>query len=337
MFVQLVRSLPCPRALCFAFCAVLAPTLPSAFAQAQWKPDRTVEVVVPSAAGGGNDKSARIMQKIWKDLGIVEAQVVNKVGGGGALAYTYVSQKTGDGNYIALAQAGLNTNHIQGRSPLHYTDMTPLAFVGNEPVGLAVRTDSPYKTLKDLVAQLKKDPQSVSMSTGSTRGAVNHFTLALLAKEAGVDPNKLKIVVFGGGSEAVTNVLGGHIDAMAVAINNAIPHHKAGTMRVLAISSAKRSEDLPNVPTFREQGFDVVLDGWTVFMGPKGMAPAQVAYWEQAFSKAVNNPQWKQYLDQNSWEWGYRNSRDTAAYLKQDYDMSRRLLTELGMAAKPEK
>ena len=318
-----------------AFTAALSALFAATPAAAQWKPDRPIELIVGSAAGGGNDKSARVMQKIFKDVGLAEVNVVNRVGGGGAVAYTYVSQKTGEGSSIALAQAGLNTNHIAGRSPLHYTDMTPLAFVGNEPVGLAVKADSPYRTLKDLVAQLKKDPQSVSLSTGSTRGATNHFALALLAKEAGIDPNKLKIVVFGGGAEAVTNLLGGHIDGIAVAVNNSIPHSKAGTLRILAISSEKRSADLPNVSTFREQGFNVVMEGWTVFMGPKAMPPAQVAYYEQAFSKAVNNPQWKQYLEQNSWDWGYKNSKDTAAYLKQDYDISRKLLTELGMAGKP--
>jgi len=317
-----------------ALTAILGALSSATPVSAQWKPERPVEIIVPSAPGGGNDKSARIMQKIFKDLGLVEINVVNRVGGGGAVAYTYVSQKSGDAGSIALAQAGLNTNHITGRSPLHYTDMTPIAFVGNEPVGLAVRADSPYKTLKDLVAQLKKDPQSLSLSTGSTRGAINHFALALLAKEAGIDPNKLKIVVFGGGAEAVTNLLGGHIDAFAVAINNSIAHHKAGTLRVLAISSPQRSDDLPGVSTFREQGFNVVMEGWTVFMGPKSMQPAQVAYYEQAFAKAVNNPQWKQYLDQNSWGWGFKNSKDTAAYLKQDYDVSKRLLTELGLAAK---
>jgi putative tricarboxylic transport membrane protein len=317
-----------------ALTAALGALFAATPAGAQWKPDRAIEVVVGSAAGGGNDKSARVMQKIFKDVGLAELNVLNRVGGGGAVAYTYVSQKTGDGSSIALAQAGLNTNHITGRSPLHYTDMTPLAFVGNEPVGIAVRADSPHKTLKDLVAQLKKDPQSLSLSTGSTRGATNHFALALLAKEAGIDPNKLKIVVFGGGAEAVTNLLGGHIDAFAVAINNSIQHHKAGTLRVLAVSSQKRSDDLPNVSTIREQGFNVVMEGWTVFMGPKNMPPAQVAYYEQAFAKAANSAQWKQYLEQNSWEWGYKNSKDTAAYLKQDYDVSRRLLTELGLAAK---
>jgi putative tricarboxylic transport membrane protein len=310
-------------------------TFTAAHSHAQWKPDRAVEVVVGFAPGGGNDKSARVMQRVWKDLGVGETIVVNKVGGGGAVAYTYVSQKTGDGHHLAIAQAGLNTNHITGRSPLHYNDVTPLAFIGNEPVGLAVRADSPFKTLKDFAAQLRKDPQSLAVSVGSTRGAINHFAMALLAKAAGTDPNKLKILVFGGGAESVTNLLGGHIDAMSQAINNAIPHHKAGKMRILAISLPTRSPDLPDVPTFREQGFDVVIGGWTAFVGPKAMTPAQIAYWEQIFAKSVQSPLWKEYLQSNAWEWGYKNSKDTITYIKQDYDSSKRLLTELRMAKVP--
>jgi putative tricarboxylic transport membrane protein len=304
----------------------------SVTAHAQWKPERTVEVVVYAAAGGGNDKSVRVMHKIWSEGKMLEAIVTNKVGGGGSLAYTYVSQKTGDAHFIAIAQAGLITNNITGRSPIHYSDLTPLAFVGNEPVGLAVRTDSPYKNLKEFADQLKKDPQSLVISVGSTRGAINHFTIALLAKAAGVDPTKLKILVFGGGAESVINLLGGHIDAMSQAINNAIPHHQAGKIRILALSTSKRSPGLPDVPTFREQGYDVVLEGWTVFMGPKGLTPAQVAYWEGIFAKTVQHPEWKKYLEFNSWEWGYKNSRDTLEYLKKDYDVSKALLTELGMA-----
>ena len=312
---------------------VLLVTLaPGAVAQAQWKPERTVEVVVFAAPGGGNDKSARVLHKIWTENKMLDAVVVNKVGGGGSVAYTFVSQKTGDPHFIAIAQAGLVTNHIAGRSPLNYTDLTPLAFVGSEPVGLAVRAESPHKTLKDFVNPLRKDPQSLSISVGSTRGAINHFTVALLAKTAGIDPTRLKILVFGGGAESVTNLLGGHIDAMSQAINNAIPHYQAGKMRILAVSTAKRSPGLPDVPTFREQGFDVVMEGWTVFMGPKGLTAAQLPYWEDLFARSVQHPEWKKYLESNAWEWGYRNSKDTADYLKKDYDVSKALLTELGMA-----
>jgi putative tricarboxylic transport membrane protein len=301
-------------------------------AHGQWKPERTVEIVVFAAPGGGNDKSARVIHRIWQETKMVDAVVTNKVGGGGSLAYTYVSQKTGDPHYIAIAQAGLITNQITGRSPVSYTDLTPLAFVGSEPVGLAVRTESPYKNLTEMVAQLKKDPQSLSISVGSTRGAINHFTMALLAKAAGIDPTKLKILVFGGGAESVTNLLGGHIDVMAQAINNAIPHYQAGKMRILAISTAKRSPGLPDVPTFREQGYDVAIEGWTVFLGPKGLTPAQLAFWEDIFARTVQHPEWKKYLESNSWEPGYKNSRDTLEYLKKDYERSKSLLVELGMA-----
>ncbi len=121
MFASVVLPSIRARAFGIALCTALAVTLPAAPVQAQWKPERAVEVVVGFAPGGGNDKSARILQKIWKETGLVDAVVVNKVGGGGALAYTYVSQKAGDGQYLAIAQAGINTNHITGRSPLHYS------------------------------------------------------------------------------------------------------------------------------------------------------------------------------------------------------------------------
>ncbi len=321
----------CQRRFVLTATVALATFVPVT-APAQWKPERTVEVVVFAAPGGGNDKTARVMHKIWTENKMLEAVVTNKVGGGGSVAYTYISQKPGDAHFIAIAQAGLITNHITGRSPIQYTDLTPLAFVGNEPVGLAVRADSPYKGVKEFADQLKKDPQSLVISVGSTRGAINHFTMALLAKSAGIDPNKLKILVFGGGAESVVNLLGGHIDAMSQAINNAIPHHQAGKMRILALSTAKRSPGLPDVPTFREQGFDVVIEGWTVFMGPKGLTPAQIAYWEDLFSRTVQHPEWKKYLEIYAWEWGYRNSKDTADYLRKDHEVSKALLTELGMA-----
>ncbi len=321
----MTRHLPCSILL-----AALLVALPAA--HAQWKPDRTVDVVVFSAPGGGNDKTARVMHKIWSENKMLDAVVTNKVGGGGSVAYTYVNQKTGDPHVVVIAQAGLITNRISGLSPVHYSDLTPLAFVGNEPVGLTVRADAPYKTVKEFADQLRKDPQSLAISVGSTRGAVNHFTVAMLAKAVGVDPKVLKILVFGGGAEATTNLLGGHISATSLAINNAIPHHKAGTVRILAISTPKRSSGLPDVPTFRENGFDVVMEGWTIFMGPKGLTPAQVAYWEGVLAKTVQHPEWKQYLEFNSWEWGYKNSRESLEYLKKDDEQSRSLLTELGMA-----
>lgn len=321
---------PTAKFLALLVCLACACNAPGALAQA-WKPERPVELVVFAAAGGGNDKAARFIQKIWHDNRLLEAVVVNKVGGGGSLAYTYVSQKA-DGHSIGIAQAGLLTNQLTGRSPLSVADLTVLPYIGTEPVALAVKADSPYRNLREFMDQLKKDPASLSISVGSTLGAVNHFTIALLAKAAGVDPKKLKILVFGGGAESVTNLLGGHIDAMAQASNNAVPHYQAGKMRILGLSTPKRAASLPEVPTFREQGYNVTIDGWYVFVGPKNMTPAQVAFWDGVFAKTVQTDEWKKFVETTGWELGYKNSQETAAYLRKEYDEAKAILTELGLA-----
>lgn len=122
-------------------------------AQPAWKPDRPVEIIVVSAAGGGNDKTARTMQRLWHyTMWLENVVVVNKVGGGGAVAYADTNQRPGDAHTIALARTGLLSNHILGRSPLNYTDMTPLAMMGSEAMSLVVRADSPIN--RDLLVEL---------------------------------------------------------------------------------------------------------------------------------------------------------------------------------------
>jgi putative tricarboxylic transport membrane protein len=318
-----------PAVLLAAFATFLA--LPCV-AQPAWKPERTVEIVVVSAAGGGNDKTGRTMQRIWQDARWIEnVVVVNKVGGGGAVAYAYANQNAGDAHRIVIARTGLLSNHILGHSPINYTDMTPLALVSNEAMALVVRADSPLKSVKDLVERWKADPQSVSISLGSTRGSPTHYVLALIAKASGVDPRRLKVLTFGGASDSVTNLLGGHIDMASAAPGNVVQHHKAGTLRIIGIATARRSAMLSDVPTLKEQGYDVVQGSWTAIMGPKGLSAGQVAYWEDMLERTVNHPQWKRYLESDSVEWTFMKSQPTRDFLRQDYDAVRGLLIELGM------
>ena len=302
------------------------------FAQPAWKPERAVEIVVGSAAGGGNDKTGRTMQKIWQESKWLEnATVVNKVGGGGALAYTYTNQTAGDGHRIAVARTGLLTNHIQGLSPLSYTDMTPIAMVADDPMSLTVRADSQIRSARDLVTRWKADPQSVSISLGSSRGSTTHFLIALIAKSGGVDPRKLKLLTFGGGADSTTNLLGGHIDMVCLGPGNVVMHVKQGTMRMIGVASAKRMASLPYVPTIREQGIDVVQGGWTLIVAPKGLSAAQIAYWENLLERTVNHPEWKRSLEEDSAEWLFMKTQATRDFLKKEYDTDRALLVELGM------
>ena len=301
-------------------------------AQPAWKPDHTVELVVVSAPGGGNDKLGRTIQRIWQENRWLEmVQVVNKVGGGGAVAYNYTYQRTGDAHTLAIARVSLLSNHILGLSPITYTDMTPLALMSIEAICLAVRADSPIKTVKDLVARWKADPQSVSISLGSTRGSATQYVLAQIAEVAGLDPRKFKTLTFGGGADSVTNLLGGHIDMASAAPGNVLAHHKAGTLRIIGIASARRSAMLPDVSTLIEQGYDVVQGNWTALVGPKGLASAQVAYWEDLLERTANQPAWKHHLDADALEGDFLKSQATREFMKKDYELTRSLLGKLGM------
>ena len=286
-----------------------------------------------SAPGGGNDKTARLMQRIWRETKWLEnVNVLNKPGGGGAVAYTYVSQHAGDGHYIAVVRKGLLTNHILGRSPLHPNELTPLAVMANEPNAMAVRADSPMKGAKDLGDRLKNDPQSITTSVGSTRGGPSHMMVVQLAKLAGADMRKLKVVTFSGSNDSITNLLGGHIEVMSSSVDALVPHHKSGTMRIVGVATAERSAALPNVPTFRNQGYDVVMGNWTAIMGPKGLTAAQVAFWEDLLERTFNHPLWKNMLEADALEPDFRKSQPTREAVAQDYESERRMLVELGMA-----
>lgn len=320
-----------PRTL-LSFALVVLAAAPCA-AQTSWQPDRTVELVVGSAAGGGNDKTARTMQRIWQETGwLAKAVVVNKVGGGGSLAYTHAAQHPGDAHTIAVARTGLLTNHILGLSKLTLADVTPLAMVADDAMSLSVRADSPIKSVKDLVAHWKADPQSVSISLGSSRGSTTHFLVAQLAKSAGVDPRALKVLTFGGGADSMTNLLGGHIDMVSLGLGNVAEHHKGRRLRVIGIASEKRTAALPDVPTLKEQGFPVIQGGWTAMIGPRDLSPAQVAYWETLLERTVNHPVWKRSLEQDYADWVFMKAQPTREFLKKDYETARALLTELGMA-----
>lgn len=322
---------PGRRALCGALAAGGTLIASGASAQAAWKPSRTVELVVFASPGGGNDKAARALQKIWSDNRIVDAVVANRVGGGGTLAYSYVSQKAGDAHYIAIAQAGILTNQLAGRTTLSISDMTVLPYIGTEPVSLAVRTESPLRTLKDFADRLRKDPASLTISPGSTLASTNHFVVAQLARSVGADPRRLRMVTFGGSAEAVTNVLGGHIDAMVNASNNAVPHMQAGKMRILGIASPKRAASLPDVPTFRESGFDVLQDSWYVFVGPRGLTAPQVAFWDDVFARTMKTPEWKKFVADNGWEYGFKPSRENEAFLRKEWEEARSIMSDLGV------
>jgi putative tricarboxylic transport membrane protein len=274
-------------------------------AQAQgWSPQKNVEIVANSAPGGSNDKTARTLEHVLMTLKLAPTSltVVNKAGGGGSIGYTYLAQHAGDPHYLMVAGDGLLSNHVLGASKLNYTDFTPLALLFNDYVVMAVNADSPIRNGRDFAERLKKNPQGVAIGFANAFGSTRHISLALLMKALGGNPRDLKVVVFKGSAEAITALLGGHLDAVAVGATNATAHLATGRMRVV---------------------------------GPKGLTVAQTAYWEQTFRKVSESADWKADLDRNYWTSDFRPGAAFAKELEKDYAEMRTVLTDAGLVKQP--
>ena len=296
-----------------------------------WQPEKAVEIVVSSAPGGSNDRIARIIQKIVQEQKLVPVpvSVLNKPGGNQTISRVYINQNPGDAHFMDIGNPTLIANTIAGRQ--QYTDFTPIALLVSEFTAFSVRADSPYRNAKDLVAQLKKDPDSVSIGV-SNRGGTNHLAMSLLAKAGGVDPRKLKIVVFKTNAEGLTAVLGGHIDLVASAVGTGVGRMRDGKTHILSVSAPQRmSGDMAQVPTLREQGYDVSLANWRALIGPKGLSAAQVGYWEDVLTKVVATDDWKKILDRYFWDGNFLRSKEFGEYMKSEYAQTKAIMTELGL------
>jgi putative tricarboxylic transport membrane protein len=318
--------------------ALLAASLAQAggVARAQeWKPDRPVEMVVGAGAGGGNDNTARTIQKLLHDNQFVPVpvNVVNKPGAGGAIAITYMQQNAGKFNIIGVSSNTLLTNHITKKNAPNPRDVTPLAILINEYISFNVKADSPIKDGKELVAKLKADPASVVLGISSALGNINHIAFAAVAREAGIDPRKVKTVVFNSSSASITALLGGHIDLVVGPVSIAGKRVEAGQIRALGVTApTRRGGAMAAVPTWKELGLDAVVDNWRGIVGPKDMPREQVAYWDQVFRRMFELEDWKKDLEKNYWDNAALVSGASAKYLDATYKELRRTLTELDLA-----
>ena len=305
-----------------------------AFAQT-WTPQKNVEIVAASAPGGSNDKTARMLEHLLTANKVVPSTitVVNKPGGGANIANTYVAQRIGDAHFLLIAGGGIMSNNIIGASTLTLADFTPIASMVEDYAVFAVATGSPLKTGKDLADRMKKDPRSVTCGFANAFGSSRHISAGLFIKALGGNPRDLKPVVFKGSAEAIPAVLGGHLDLVIVGAVNAVPHVSAGRMRVLGVAAPRRlGGALANAPTWREQGLDVVHGSWRGVFGPKGLTPAQLAFWENALRKIAETPEWRADLEKNFWSDNFLTGAPLKKEIEREHVETKAVLADIGLA-----
>ncbi len=301
-----------------------------------WRPSKNVELIVNSGAGGAGDRGVRVPQRLLQSLpGMPSVTVVNKPGGGGNLAYTYLAQHEKDAHYIGNLSTGLLTNEIAGVSKLSYRDLTPLNILMREYIAVWTRAESPLGSARDVIAQLKKNPASLSFGFATAPGNQNHIVISMMAKAAGIDPKSVKTVIFASGGAGMTAALGGHVDVWVGTTGGALQHMRGSKARVLGVSAAQRQDGgLENVPTLKEQGIDAEYHAWRGFVAPRGMTAAQIAFWDQAFARIAKSDDWKKELADNGWAEGWVGVADIRRRLDSEFVILTNMLGELGLVTR---
>lgn len=246
------------------------------------------ECIAPAKPGGGFDLTCKLAQSGLKDGGLLEApmRVTYMPGGVGAVAYNaVVAQRPKDAGTITAFSSGSLLNLAQGKFGRYDENAVKwLAAIGTDYGAISVRADAPWQTLGELVEAVKKDPGSVVFGAGATIGGQDWMQTALIARAAGVDPQKLRYVAFEGGGETLTAMLGGHVQVTSSGLGEVTPQLAAGKIRVLAVLSDERLPGkLAGIPTAREQGYAItwpVIRGF--YMGPE-VSDADYAWWKQQF------------------------------------------------------
>ena len=305
---------------------VLADTAPAQ----GWKPERNVELTIPTSPGGSNDIAGRIVHKLWTELKLlpVASSVANRSGGEHIVGYTYIQQRAGDPHHIGLMSTPMLVNPIGGRTQLTHNDFTPIAYLITEPMVAVVRADSPIQTGKDLVEALKQNPGALSIALTSNG---HRISIGLPLQRAGVNVKAVRMPAFKGGGETTTAVLGGHADVQITSVSTSVPHVTGGQMRAIAVSSTRRLGGvMASVPTWQELGYQS-SGSWKGIVAPKGLTPAQIAFWEDVMRRTAQSDEILQYAEKNLWLVEFKGAAETRKWLDDEAAALKVIMTELGL------
>ncbi len=291
-------------------------------------PEKPVTVICPWSAGGGTDTLLRALSKeAEKHLGQT-INVVNQTGGGGAIGHNAIRAARADGYTVGMITFELNSLPPQGLVPFTWKDFDPLMRINSDPAALTVKADAPYSNVKGFVDNAKAKPGEVSIGN-SGPGSVWHIAAGLAADKTGVT---VKHVPFDGANPAVTALVGGHIQAVAVSVAEVKGQVQAGNLKILGVMSGERDKIFPDVPTFKEQGVDVQFYTWRGLALPKGVPAEAKAKIADAYKKAFDSQEFKDFAAKASLNLSYQDTAAFTKFLEQNYNDVAAVMKGLGLA-----
>jgi len=284
----------------------------SAFAQ---YPQRPVQLIVPWGAGGGTDATARIIATLLEKELKQPFNVVNRTGGSGVVGHDAIAKATPDGYTIGLITVEITMMHHVGLTQLKHTDYTPIGLVNADPAAINVRADSPYKSVKDLLAAIKANPGKMKAS-GTGQGGIWHLAIAGLLKEQGIDPNALPWVPSNGAAPGMQDMIAGGVDVVPCSIPEARPMIDAGKARALVIMDANPPALYPNVPTLKKElGTNWQIAAWRVIAAPKGIPADAQKTLTTALKKVYDSKDYKDFMASRGFGVIWADPQETAKFM----------------------
>lgn len=289
-----------------------------------------VETIAPAGPGGGYDQLARALQATLEEAGLASGvQVINVPGAGGTIGLAQFINAPASGNRLLITGLGLVGAVEVNNAPVTLEQVTPLARLTGEYQPLVVGADSPIQTLDDLAEMYRADPGSVSWG-GFALGSPDHLISAMTVKAFGGDVKQMNYIVAGAGGEMLAQVLGGHITVATGGLNEFAGMIETGQLRALGISAPERIPGV-DIPTFKEQGYDVELVNWRGVMTKKDAAPEQLAELDAAMGALAQSEEWKALLAERGWVDMYQSSAEFTAFLADEQPRVKQILAELGL------
>ncbi len=283
-------------------------------AQAQY-PQRPVQLIVPWGAGGGTDATARIIAALLEKELKQPFNVVNRTGGSGVVGHDAIAHPPADGYTIGLITVEITMMHHVGLTQLKHTDYTPIGLVNADPAAINVRSDSPYKSVKDLLAAIKANPGKMKAS-GTGQGGIWHLAIAGLLKEQGIDPNALPWVPSNGAAPGMQDMIAGGVDVVPCSIPEARPMIDAGKARALVIMDANPPALYPNVPTLqKELGTKWAIAAWRVIAAPKGIPADVQKTLATTLKKVYDSKEYKEFMASRGFGVVWADPAETAKFM----------------------
>jgi putative tricarboxylic transport membrane protein len=290
-----------------------------------------IKMMIPANPGGGWDTTGRALGKALTDAKVADSVTYdNKGGAAGALGLAqFVNGSKGDPNALMVMGAVMLGGIITGKPPVNLSQATPIARLTSEYNVYVLPANSPFKTMADVVAQLKKDPGSVKWGGGS-RGSTEHIAAAMLAREVGVDPAKINYVAFRGGGEATAAILGGNVTVGGSGYSEFAEYIKAGKMKAIAVTSPQRLKGI-DVPTLKEQGINVELGNWRGVYGAPGITAAQRKALTDMVLAALKTKSWQEAMEKNDWTPAVMSGPAFDQFVDSEFAMLRATMVKAGM------